>query len=133
MLSSLPTRRSLFLGMLAAATQGSDAAAQQVAGGVRLISPAESEFDSRVSSSYAGITTLELYPQIKQFMAILAHEGEVPATAYSVVWILQEESGRQRTMHAHYIGKHDMPENAVRNLTPGSLSSYFALLQCNAD
>jgi hypothetical protein len=100
----------------------------QMAGGLRLITPDDQEFEDHVSGTYPLIANSELYPQARKFMAVLHHSGARQAKAYRVLWTIQQSPNRQRTMMAQYIRKHCMLRSAVLNVKPGSrrlISPFF--------
>jgi len=114
------SRRSLLFDVLASSPAGTSNLPKAVKGGVRLIAHDDDEFEPHVSSVYPQIANAELYPQAKKFMAVLRHDGTSLAKSYSVLWVLQQGPGRQRTMRAMYIHKHAMLKVGVRKLQPGS-------------
>ncbi len=101
-------------------TEGTTDLPQLMAGGLRLITSDESEFDDHVSSTYPLIANHELYPKAKKFMAVLSHEGSKPAKAYRMLWTIQQSPTRQRTIQAVYVRKHCMLRTAVLNVNPGT-------------
>jgi len=118
--NQLRSRRGFLFGAMQAPSTATLTAVNGVRGGVRLVASGDSEFEASISTGYSKISDMQFFNRFKPLTAILRHEGALTVKAYCVHWLVKEESGGTRNIHAHYILKHSMPKPAVRSLEPGA-------------
>lgn len=88
---------------------------------LKVLLPGTQAFDEAVATSYPNLKSVAWYSRINQCMAILSNLGNVKAKAYSVEWILKDDSGQQINLRASFEQKHRMRRGSVRTIGPGGL------------
>ncbi len=79
-------------------------------------------FEPLLADNYPGVMSSHRYSQIKPFMAILQNNHTLRAIAYSVEWVITDQtSGRQRRLLAHFMSKHRYRLHTARFLEPNSI------------